>query len=75
MGVAREDLEKSLPHVAFSADVDWLLPFAERFWSESIWEFRGAVLNTLALVLVSMSSELWVFVKDIANQVDGPRMA
>ena len=36
LGVAREDLEKSLPHVAFSADVDLLLPFAGRFWSESI---------------------------------------
>ena len=75
MGFAREDLEKSVAQVVGSADVDSLLPFAERFWSQSIWEFRVATLKTLVLVHVSTSPELWVFVKDIISQVDGPRMA
>ena len=55
--------------------MDLLLPFAERFWSEPVWEFRVAALKTLTLEHVSTSPELWVFVKDIAGQVDGPRMA
>jgi hypothetical protein len=75
LGFAREDLEKSVAQVVGSADVGSLLPFAERFWSEPVWEFRGAALKTLALEHVSTSPELWVFVKDIAGQVDGPRMA
>ena len=32
-------------------------------------------LKTLALEHVSTSPELWVFVKDVAGQVDGPRLA
>ena len=75
MGVAREDLEKSVAQVVGSADEDSLLSFAERLWSEPVWEFRGAALKALALEHVSTSPELWVFVKDIAGQVDGPRMA
>ena len=74
MGGAREDLENSIAQVAGSADVVSLVPFAERFWSESIWEFRVASLKTLVLLHVSTSPELWVLVKDITGQVDGPRM-
>ena len=75
MGIAREDLENSIAQVAGSADVVSLVPFAERFWSESVWEFGVANLNTLALVHVSRLPELWVFVKDIVGQMDGLRMA
>ena len=63
LGVEREDLEKSMAQVVGSADVDLLLPLAERLWSEPVWEFNVATLRTLALEHVSMSSELWVFRK------------
>jgi len=75
LGFAREDLEKSVAQVVGSADEDSLLSFAERLWSEPVWEFRGAALKALALEHVSTSPKIWVFVKDIAGQVDGPRMA
>lgn len=63
LGVEREDLEKSMAQVVGSADVDLLLPFAERLWSELVWEFNVAALKTLALEHVSTSPELWVFRK------------
>ena len=61
--IEREDLEKSMAQVVDSADVDLRLPFAERLWSEPVWEFNVAALKTLALEHVSTSPERWVFRK------------
>lgn len=75
LGVEREDLEKSVTQVAGTADIDLLLPFAQRLWNEPVWEFKVAALKTLALDHVSTSPELWDFVKSTSSQVDGPRLA
>lgn len=75
LGVEREDLEKAVAQVAGKADVDLLLPFAQRLWNEPVWEFKVAALKTLAPEHVSTSPELWDFVRATATQVDGPRLA
>lgn len=75
LGVEREDLEKAVTQVAGAADIELLLPFAQRLWNEPVWEFKVAALKTLALEHVSANPELWDFVKAVARQVDGPRLA
>jgi len=75
LGVEREDLDKAVGQVAGSADVEMLLPFAQRLWNEPVWEFKVAALKTLALDHVSTTPELWKFVLSAARQVDGPRLA
>ena len=75
LGVDREDLEKAVAQVVGTADLEMVLPFAQRLWNEPVWEFKVAALKTLALEHVSTSPELWTFVRDAARQVDGPRLA
>ena len=75
LGVSPEDLGKAVGQVVGDADIDVLLPFAQRLWNEPVWEFKLAGLKALALGHVGASDALWAFVCDSVKQLDGPTLS
>ena len=75
LGVPREDMAKAVKAVVGQADIDVLMPFAQRLWNEPVWELKIAALSMMNLEHVSVNGELWRFVIDCGPQIDGPALA